>query len=158
MKYQLLTKEQFEELHVEFASFLASQQIDKKQWEEIKEKNPEAAGEEMEIFSDLIWERVLENVSYLEHYSEKSLNLFKCNDENIERIVVKVEKEKFNFLEKDDFNWFMDHTNDASVTFLRGKKVYSSAKNTEIFDLIRKGSIISKGELFEAVLKILENR
>ena len=158
MKYQLLTKEQFEELHIEFANFLASQQIDKKQWEEIKEKNPEVAEDEMGIFSDLIWEKVLDNVSYIEHYSEKSLNLFKCNDKNIERIVVKVEKESFNFLEKDDFNWFMDHTNDASVAFLRGKKAYTSERNTEIFDLIQKGSIISKGELYEAVLKILENK
>ncbi|RUA08399.1 MAG: hypothetical protein DSY82_07055 [Flavobacteriia bacterium] len=155
MKYQLLTKEQFEELHIEFANFLASQQIDKKQWEEIKMNNPEAAQEEMNIFSDLIWEKVLDKTSYIEHYSEKDLNLFKCNAEHMERILVKVEKENFNFLNKEDFNWFMDHTNDKSVSFLRGKKPYASEKNTEIFDLIQKGGIISKGTLFEAIIKIL---
>jgi len=36
MKYKRLTKEQFEELHQEFATFLATQSIDKKEWDEIK--------------------------------------------------------------------------------------------------------------------------
>ena len=36
MKYRLLTKEQFESLHQEFAIFLASQSIDVKEWDEIK--------------------------------------------------------------------------------------------------------------------------
>lgn len=155
MRYQLLTKEQFEELHVEFANFLASQQIDKNQWEEIKKKNPEMAEEEMGIFSDLIWEKVLDNTSYIDHYSEKNINLFKCNAEDIERILVKVDKEDFNFLKKEDFNWFMDHTNDASVSFMRGKKAYAAGRKEEIFDLIQKGGIISKGELYEAIVKIL---
>ncbi len=154
MKYQLLTKEQFEELHIEFANFLASQQIDKEQWEEIKRNNPEAAQEEMNIFSDLIWEKVLDKTSYIEHYSEKDLNLFKCNPDNMERILVKVDKENFNFLNKEDFNWFMDHTNDRSISFLRGKKAYTADRNTEIFDLVQKGGIISKGTLYEAILKI----
>jgi hypothetical protein len=155
MKYQLLTKEQFEELHLEFANFLASQQIDKEQWEKIKASNPEAAEEEMMIFSDLIWDNVLDKIKYIDHFSEKSLNLFKCSKENIERVVAKVEKQDFSFLNKDDFNWFMDHTSDGSVSFLKGKKEYTEVRNTEIFDLIQKGGIISKGELFEAILKII---
>ncbi len=156
MKYQLLTKEQFEELHLEFANFLASQQIDKTQWEEIKKNNPEIAEEEMQVFSDLIWEKVLEKCEYVEHYSKKNLNLFKCNDRNIERIVIKVDKEHFDFLNKDDFTWFMDHTNDTAVSFFRGKKNYSSERNAEIFDLIQKGGIIAQGNLYEAVLKLLK--
>ena len=41
MKYTRLTKEQFEELHQEFANFLASQNIDKTEWEQIKAEKPE---------------------------------------------------------------------------------------------------------------------
>jgi len=43
MKYRQLTKEQFEELHLEFATFLAAQQIDVKEWETIKKDTPAVA-------------------------------------------------------------------------------------------------------------------
>lgn len=39
MKYRQLTKEQFKSLHKEFARFLASQGIDKAEWEELKKIN-----------------------------------------------------------------------------------------------------------------------
>ena len=40
MKYRQLTKEQLEALHEEFAKFLASQDIDVKEWTKIKASNP----------------------------------------------------------------------------------------------------------------------
>ena len=55
MKYARLTKEQLEELHVEFANFLASQQIDKGEWQQLKIDKPEIAEQEIDIFSDLVW-------------------------------------------------------------------------------------------------------
>jgi len=50
MKYKRLTKEQFEELHQEFATFLATQSIDKKEWDEIKVNTPEVAEQELDVF------------------------------------------------------------------------------------------------------------
>ena len=49
MKYKRLTKEQFEELHQEFATFLATQSIDKNEWDEIKVKTPEVAEQELDV-------------------------------------------------------------------------------------------------------------
>lgn len=40
MKYRQLTKEQFESLYNEFTQFLASQRIDKNEWEQIKSEKP----------------------------------------------------------------------------------------------------------------------
>ena len=93
MKYTKLSKEQFEELNEEFAVFLAAQSIDVKEWTKIKEEKPELADKEMEVFSDFVWEKVLNKANYLEHFSKDALNLFKCGKENIQRIVVKVNKE-----------------------------------------------------------------
>ena len=59
MKYTRLTKEQLEELHQEFINFLATQSITGEEWKQIKEKQPEFAEQELDIFSDLIWEGVL---------------------------------------------------------------------------------------------------
>ena len=38
MKYKRLTKEQFEALHQEFTNFLASQSIDKNEWDRNKNR------------------------------------------------------------------------------------------------------------------------
>ena len=73
MKYKRLTKEQFEALHQEFANFLASQSIDKKEWDELKTNKPEVAEQELDVFSDLIWEGVLTNAQFLEHFSKNHI-------------------------------------------------------------------------------------
>ncbi|MDP3353915.1 MAG: DUF6495 family protein, partial [Flavobacteriaceae bacterium] len=58
MKYTLLTKEQFKALHQEFALFLASQQIDAKEWKQLNKDKPEVVLEELQVFSDFVWEDV----------------------------------------------------------------------------------------------------
>ena len=57
MKYTRLTKEQIESLHEEFAKFLATQSIDKKQWEALKSSNSVLVDEELDLFSDMIWNK-----------------------------------------------------------------------------------------------------
>ncbi len=155
MKYRQFTKEQLEELHEEFAIFLASQQIEKKEWEEIKKNKPEVAEEELNIFSDLVWEKVLENTNYIEHFSKDTINLFKSDKDNLQRIVVNVKKEGIDLLTKEGFEWFIDNSKEDTIEYLKGQKEYNKDRNIEIFDLIQKGGVISKGELFEGVLKII---
>ncbi len=148
MKYRLLTKEQFENLHQEFALFLASQSIDVKEWNEIKTQKPEIALEEMSIFSDMVWEDVLTKTTYLEHFSETSANFFKCEADKIHRIAIKITWD-INLLTQEGFEWLMHNPLDNSVEIFKGTKTYTSQRNTEIFDLIEKGSMITNGEVFE---------
>lgn len=154
MKYRQLTKEQFEGLHEEFARFLASQSIDKKEWEQLKEEKPNVATDEMNVFSDVVWDDVLTKTKYLEHFSEKTINLFKCDDNIIERIVIKITKD-ISVLQQEGFEWLMKNPLDESVELLEGKKEYTKERNIEIFDLIEKGSAISKGELFDYFKKLI---
>ena len=155
MKYLQLTKEQFEELHEEFAVFLAAQSIDVKEWDTIKKEKPDLADKELNIFSDFVWEKVLNKAGYLEHISNDTLNLFKCLENGMERIVVKVKKEGFNLRDQNDFNWFLDNSKDSQIEYLKGYKAYKKERNTEIFELIQQGSVVSKGALFEGILKII---
>lgn len=68
MKYSRLTKEQFEEMHQEFINFLATQSITAKEWDTIKLENPEAAEQELDVFSDLIWQGVLQKSNILKTF------------------------------------------------------------------------------------------
>lgn len=148
MKYRLLTKEQFENLHQEFALFLASQSIDVNEWDEIKEQKPDVALEEMNVFSDIVWEDVLTKTTYVEHFSETSANFFKCEADKIHRIAIKITWD-INLLTQEGFEWLMHNPLDNSVEIFKGSKSYTSERNSEIFDLIEKGSVISNGEIFE---------
>lgn len=148
MKYRLLTKEQFESLHQEFAVFLASQSIDANEWNEIKQTKPAVALEEMTIFSDMVWEDVLSKTSYLEHFSETSANFFKCEADKIHRIAIKITWD-INLLTQEGFEWLMHNPLDNSVEIFKGTKHYTSERNIEIFDLIEKGSVITNGKVFE---------
>lgn len=148
MKYRLLTKEQFESLYQEFAQFLASQSIDAKEWKDIKTNKSEVALEEMSIFSDIVWEDVLTKATYLEHFSETTANLFKCEENQIHRIAINITWD-VNLLKKEGFEWLMQNPMDNSVEIFTGKKNYTTERNVELFDLIEKGSVITKGDIFE---------
>ncbi|CAI8174005.1 MAG: Uncharacterised protein [Polaribacter sp. SA4-10] len=148
MKYRQLTKEQFENLCQEFARFLATQSIDSKEWDQIKKNKPKVAEDEMNVFSDVVWDDVLTNTQYLEHFSETTVNLFKCDKEEIHRIAIKINWE-INLLEQKGFEWLMQNPMDNSVDIFKGTKPYKGERNVELFDLIEKGSNVSKGEIFD---------
>ena len=148
MKYRQLTKEQFESLHEDFARFLATQSIDVIEWNQIKKEKPKVAEEEMNVFSDVVWDDVLTKTNYIEHFSKTSVNLCKCDEKEIHRIVIEINWD-INLLEQEGFEWLMKNPMDNSVEIFKGSKPYNSERNTEIFDLIEKGSSISKGEIFQ---------
>ena len=70
MKYTRLSKEQFENLHEEFSLFLATQSIDKIQWDQIKSQNPSLTEELLDLFSDMVWDKSLDKIIYLENRSD----------------------------------------------------------------------------------------
>ncbi|CAL2079178.1 DUF6495 family protein [Tenacibaculum sp. 190524A02b] len=155
MKYRQLTKEQFESLHEEFAKFLATQSIDVNEWNQIKKEKPQVAEEEMNVFSDVVWDDVLTRTQYLEHFSKNILNLFKCEEDKIHRIVIQIANPAINLLEQEGYHWLLKNTNSNEVDILEGTKKYQQERNPELFDLIEKGSTISKGELYEYFKKLI---
>ena len=63
-------------------------------------------------------------------------------------MIVKVNKD-VDLLSKEGFEWLLSNPMDEKVELFTGTKPYSEERNTEIFDLIEKGSSIAKGELYE---------
>ncbi|MBL7559835.1 hypothetical protein JAO71_08470 [Olleya sp. YSTF-M6] len=148
MKYSRLTKEQFEELHQEFINFLATQSITAEEWATIKTKQPEVAEQELDVFSDLVWEGVLKSVKYVEQISAQNIHLFSFKEDHMHVIGIKIDG-PIDVTTKDGFNWLRENLMDETVTFTQGKKDYSEDKNLDKFKLIQSGSAITKGELYE---------
>jgi len=156
VKYQLLSKEQFEELHKEFSTFLATQKIDKKSWDAIKENKPKKAITQLENFSDLVWEEVIRKTEYLEHYSKDSINLFHCKLQTINRIVVRIENKDINLQEKKGLDWFLDNSNDPTIQYFKGEKDYATSRNEEIFKLIEQGAVLANETLFNGISQLIK--
>lgn len=157
MKYSRLTKEQFEELHPEFINFLATQSIDKAEWDKIKVEKPEVAEQELDVFSDLIWEGVLTRTEYLEHFSKNHIFLFQCFEKDIKSIVLKSTISSIDFLTKDGLQWFSDNMFTDNIEMKTGKKFFTDERNKSIFELIQQGAFLSDGQLFKQIDTIIES-
>jgi len=148
MKYTRLTKEQLEELHPEFINFLATQTIDKKEWDDLKTNKPEIALQEIDIFSDLIWDKAITNVRFIDHFSKNHIFLFKCHDELLESLIVQTSDESVDFFTTEGLEWLGNNLFTDVVTIQTGKKEVADNRNEEVFKIIQNGGIISKGELY----------
>lgn len=157
MKYSRLTKEQFEELHQEFINFLATQSIDKSEWDKIKLEQPQVAEQELDVFSDLIWEGVLSRTAYLEHFSPNHIFLFHCLDANVHSIVLKSNVPDTNFLSKEGLQWLSENMFTDNIEMKVGKKEFTDERNASIFELIKQGAFLSDGQLYRQVHTIIES-
>ena len=78
MEYKRLSTEQFEALHEEFATFLATNSIDKKEWDLLKLNEIEKAEVLLDLFSDMVWNDVLDKELFIEHLNPNHFFLFEC--------------------------------------------------------------------------------
>lgn len=148
MKYTRLTKEQLTELHQEFINFLATQSITASEWDTLKEEKPEVAEQELDIFSDLIWEGVLSRVEYLENISAQHMHLFWLTEKEMKLISVKIRNPEIDLTTSVGFNWFKKNWQSDYIDYLTASKAYSQDQNQDKFDLIQQGAVITKGDLF----------
>lgn len=148
MKYKRLSKEQLEEMHVEFANFLATQSIDATEWSQIKTSNSALAEEQVDLFSDLVWERVLDKVSYLENISANHMHLFHLTRKEMKLIAVKVLNPDIDLTTELGFTWFKKNWQSDFVEYLTAAKAYSDEPNRDKFTLIAEGAVITKGDLY----------
>ncbi len=155
MKYARLTKEQFEELHQEFINFLATQSITAEEWKKLKTEKSEVAEQELDVFSDVIWEGVLNNVKYLEHISPKKLMLFHITEAFMELIAIKVDDENIDLTTEYGYKWLQQNLHDDKVNIYTSTKAIKDDRNKDVFVLIQQGSVITKGGLYNYFSELL---
>lgn len=154
MKYSRLTKEQFEELHQEFINFLATQSITSDEWQNLKKNKPELAEMELDVFSDLIWEGVLNKAEYLEHISAQHMYLFRLGEDKMYVIALTL-KNDVDITTKEGYKWLQNNLMDENVEFLQADKDYTEDKNLDKFKMIEQGAVITKGGLFKYFEKLI---
>ena len=154
MKYSRLIKEQFEELHQEFINFLATQSITSDEWQNLKKNKPELAEMELDVFSDLIWEGVLNKAEYLEHISAQHMYLFRLGEDKMYVIALTL-KNDVDITTKEGYKWLQNNLMDENVEFLQADKDYTEDKNLDKFKMIEQGAVITKCALFKYFEKLI---
>lgn len=155
MKYRRLTQQQLEELQPEFVNFLATQSITGEEWKNLKEEKPAVAEDEVDVFSDLIWEGVLTKVEYLENVSAQHMHLFHCAQKEMKLISVKVMNPDIDLTTKIGFDWFKKNWQSDFVEYLTASKAYVE-ENLDKFKLIEQGAVITKGDLYQWFESMIE--
>jgi hypothetical protein len=113
--------------------------------------------QEIDVFSDLIWERALTNVSFIDHFSTNYIFLFKCIDTMLYSLIIKTSDKNVDFLTKEGINWLSEYMFSDSVEIQKGKKEISQDRNQALFKIIKEGGIISKGELYSKLEHLINN-
>ncbi len=152
MIYSRLTKEQLEELHPEFTRFLASQSIDKNEWEALKINKPEIAEQEIDVFSDYIWDEVLSKATFAENVSENALFLFEFLTNEMKAIIIKTTNQTVDFQTAEGIQWIFKNIHSDEIELTQGTKKYTQNRNVEIFNLIQQGAVLSKGKMYKHIL------
>ena len=160
MKYRVLTIEELKNLEKEFIEFLASNTITASDWEKLKNSNKIKAEKLIELFSDIVFDKVLVNVQLLEIDSTYFRQYLKFNNDEVEMRGILIENAPdFNLAKiasKNDLDDLLRSHPNASIKILKGTKKYSKNREEEIFDWIKKGALISQSmEIFES-LKAIE--
>ncbi|MFK7947479.1 MAG: DUF6495 family protein [Saprospiraceae bacterium] len=159
MKYRRLTLEELNDMENEFVRFLVSNTVTADDWEKIKKENPERAEGLIEIFSDVVFDKVLEKVKYIEHRSQYDIKTFRCLDDKIELLGLKVSSVAgIDFTQSqtvENMLAYLKYAPAGSVQMYSAEKAYKENNpKKEIFNMLENGGAISDGKIFEALLSL----
>lgn len=156
MLYRRLTKEELESMAEDFALFLASNSIDKNEWDQIKEENREKAEEMLDIFSDMVFEKALSSCKYLERITETEIHTYQFHPEQAHLISVRMANgAEGDFLNGNMSDLFMNLLKNKQLEVIQGTKKYEDKRELEMFKEVEKGAAFSKGDLYQSLLGIL---
>ena len=158
MKYRRLRNDELDELEKEFVTFLASNTVTGPEWESLKANEPEKAEKLIELFSDIVYDKILDKVEYLEYKTPKDLKTFHFESDRIVMLGVKVDEHApVDFTRGDSPEQMSGQMimSGNKMNMYRGEKAYRKDRKQEVFDLMESGALISKdGQLFKVLQEL----
>ena len=156
MRYRRLRKDELEPLKEAFLKYLLLANITHDIWEELKKSSPSSCDQHLDIFSDLVYEKILNEVNFIDRILPKRLELYHFFKNSVlVYILTPKESASFNFKEEN-----LANLNLNEIELVEGKKEYQLERNIEIFQIIEKEEAkISQGSMFKTIaLKIAEQK
>lgn len=158
MRYRCLTDQELQSLETEFKHFLVSHGLYAKEWRELNEQAPAKARDLVEIFSDVVFGKVVEKAEYLLHRSPQDLKLFHFAEDQIQMLGLKLQAPEVDLTDESyqaDLGKAIHDAGAARLKLLRGKKSYQKSREEEIFALLEQGCEITDHQLFDRLSALL---
>ena len=149
MSFRKLTEEELEELKDEFIQYLVANGVDADLWKQYKKDEPEKAEIFIQQFSNVVLQKSLEKIEYLEHRTSSDLKLFYCGKERIDLIALKssvVDLTKMAEFHAEDFK---------NIEIFKATKPYSKNREVELFELTKKGCQITSHMLYDLLKQMV---
>jgi len=154
MKYRRLSTEELHKLEAEFIRFLAANTITGDDWEKLKSQKTDKAEELLNLFSDIVFDKVLDDLKYLEFKSIADLKIFYCGQEKMVLMGLRVIGESdIDFRTPLPAEELINRLNasKAKLEVYSAEKAYSKDRKMELFQMMEQGCLIADGKLFEVL-------
>lgn len=140
------------ELEPEFVQFLSSNQITADDWLTLKEHEPEKVNKLIELFSDIVLDKVLKKVEYVEKRERNSILIFRFLKETVSLVGLtsKIDIDFTNPASIEDLARSPEKYS-GKVEYFKNEKAYSKSREEEVFAVIDSGGLITDNKLFMAV-------
>jgi hypothetical protein len=143
MKYRSLTDEELKELEEEFKHFLITNNVYTEEWENLNKQKDKKVQDLVEMFSDIVLDKALKSIKYLEHITPQDIKSFKCEEDKMELIGIASKNQNIDFT-KDVLSDFKDELDIFKTT-----KPYNKEREQEVFNLLQSGCTIIDEERFK---------
>ena len=151
MKYHRLSQDQLISVYKQFIIFLSSQGIDKKYWDIIKQQENEKANLLIDQFSDIVWEKIINECKFFTYSSKDQLFMFNSKKKTISVIVLKCINKKINIQTNKGWNWILKNVKNKDISIYQSSRKYPEERNTYIYKYLKKGAIISDEKKFKSL-------
>ena len=153
MRFRRLTKEELEHLEQDFVQFLASNQITADEWEALKTDDKSKVHDLLDTFSDIVLEKVMTKVQYLQHRSKDTIKVFYCQEKLLTMTGLQIEDETKDLTNPNDLAVLANPSNlKGKVKILQIEKEYTKDRTDEIFEVIqRNGCQIAPAGMFQTL-------
>ena len=151
MKYRMLTKEEQIIFDEDFKAFLITNGVHAEEWAEMNKSDVPKATELVELFSDIVLEKVYQKIEYLEYRSVDSCLVFQCTPDDMKLISITPKQKDGTDLSTPESIHEALTKNAQNLTVLKTSKQYSPLREMEIHKMIEQGCVASSKEFWNAL-------
>lgn len=154
MRFRRLTLDELDALKNEFIQFLASNTITGEDWKKLKEEQLEIAEKLIDVFSDIVMEKSLSKVHFLEKREPNNVLLFYAKETEIDLIGISIDSPHHDLTNEKDLEQLMQNASGIETKMFKSSKPYIKNREDEVFEMLQSGCLITDSMLFTTLSKV----
>ncbi|MGB0932707.1 MAG: DUF6495 family protein [Lishizhenia sp.] len=157
MKFRLLNKEERLAVDEDFKHFLIANGVSNEEWIALNAKNDVKATNLVGVFSDTVFQKVMEKIKVVELRAKSSLMVFHFAKEEIQLIGINAHTAATYVDLSSTESIHLALTKYASdLSFFKQSKAYIKERELEVFEMVEKGCVPSHIDFWNVLNKATE--